>query len=117
MSMDAQVAFETKLKALVAEYGPKLHDETEAWIVMHTLAAQHLKPVREGEGRFQIEEVEDDPGYWHVIDTKTDEVLEMYGNKAEAQDHAEALNDEDLHECPRCHTMIPKDGCSCTTFD
>jgi hypothetical protein len=43
-------------------------------------------------GRFVIEQVPDDPEYWHVIDSTNGEVVDCYGDKSDAQEDATALN-------------------------
>ena len=43
-------------------------------------------------GRFVIEQVPDDPEYWHVIDSTNGEVVDCYGSKSEAQEEATARN-------------------------
>lgn len=50
--------------------------------------------------RYVIEEIEDDPGYYHSIDTKSGDIVELHSSREDAQDHIDSLNgdDEDVDE-------------------
>ena len=53
------------------------------------------KAARE-KARFNIEQVEEDPEYWHLWDRENDELLQLYSSKSEAQADADALNSGDM---------------------
>jgi len=43
--------------------------------------------------RFTIEQVVDDPEYWHVVDTLTGDIVDMCGNETDAQLEAKVRNE------------------------
>jgi len=45
--------------------------------------------------RYVIEEVADDPGYFHSIDTLSGDIVELHFDREDAQDHVDSLNNDD----------------------
>lgn len=58
------------------------------------VVARHVGKVDRYTGpRFTIEQVVDDPEYWHVVDTLTGDIVDMCGNETDAQLEAKVRNE------------------------